>query len=120
MYVWMDGTSKTPKRDPAKTSIKTYSWRPFGDVFCSFVWRGTRMFELVCMFGFEHLNTRPSPNLHENGLLETVWGRFLLFRVGGYTEPADPRKKLSVLEHQGHTYKHTNIQTYLTIDQFRY
>ena len=39
----MDGwTSKTSKRDPAKTSMKTYSWRPFGDVFCSFVWGGTR------------------------------------------------------------------------------
>jgi len=42
----------------------------------------------VCMFGFENLKTRPCPNLHENGLLETVWRRFLLFRVWGYTEMA--------------------------------
>ena len=41
MYGCMDGwTSKTSKRDPAKTSMKTYSWRPFGDGFCSFVWGG--------------------------------------------------------------------------------
>ena len=49
----------------------------------------------VWMYGWmdlENLKTRPCQNLHENVLLETVWGRFLLFRVGGYTEMADPRK----------------------------
>ena len=40
----------------------------------------------------ENLKTGPCQNLHENVLLETVWGRFLLFRVGGYTEMTDPRK----------------------------
>ena len=53
----------------------------------------------VCLDGWmdggmdlENLKTRPCQNLHENVLLETVWGRFLLFRVGEYTEMADPRK----------------------------
>ena len=40
----------------------------------------------------ENLKTRPCQNLHENVLLETVWERFLLFRVGEYTEMADHHK----------------------------
>ena len=40
----------------------------------------------------ENLKTRPCQNLHENVLLETVWGRFLLCRVGEYTEMADHHK----------------------------
>ena len=49
----------------------------------------------VWMYGWmvlESLKTGPRQNPHENVLLETVWGRFLLFRVGEYTELAEPRK----------------------------
>ena len=40
----------------------------------------------------ENLKTKPSQNLRQNVLLETVWERFLLFRVGGYTEMPDHHK----------------------------
>ena len=43
-----------------------------------------------CML--RNLEAPPPQNLHENVLLETVWGRFVLFRVGGYTEMTDHHK----------------------------
>ena len=64
----MDGwASKTSKQHPAKTSMKTYSWRPFGDVFCSFVWGSTRRWPTTIKterFGAPGPGWGSPPNIH--------------------------------------------------------
>ena len=55
---------------------------------CMYGWMDVWMDGWVCMAGWislENLKIASCQNFHENVLLETIWGRFLLRRVGGYT-----------------------------------
>ena len=88
--------------------MKTYSWRPFGDVFCSVVWGGTRRWPTIVKterFG------APGPYIHtykqpKQFTIQTF--RQLKGRITLYVKP--------YLLDKTHAFwaKHTYIHTYIS------